>query len=189
MPLHPHPTHRPDRLSIQRNECGRGDVSQPKARDRGHVKPRAGAYSYAVRDRFEAKMIPEPNTGCWLWIAADQPTGYGQMWTGRTREGAHRISYKMFCGEIADGLEIDHRCRNRWCVNPDHLRAVTHRENMRCSNAIMGENARKTHCIRGHELTGDNLRIVRGSRQCRECTNFRARRAKRAKKQRLAGAV
>jgi hypothetical protein len=120
--------------------------------------------------RFEAKYTPEPNSGCWLWLGSGLPAGYGQMWNGDTVEAAHRISYKLFRGEIPQGLEIDHKCRVRCCVNPDHLELVTHKENMRRGCGEMGLNARKTHCKRGHAFDEKNTYWNKnGGRFCRAC--------------------
>lgn len=133
--------------------------------------------------RLTEKFSMNRETGCWDWTAAKQPTGYGQVWNGKRPEQAHRVFYRLFVCEIPDGCEIDHVCRNRGCVNPDHLRAVPHKENMRVSGALMGINARKTHCKRGHELAGRNLRITpSGARQCRACAAMHARRYKSMKK-------
>jgi hypothetical protein len=129
-------------------------------------------------ERFNEKWHLDEATGCWIWDAYKQPSGYANLWNGERVEQAHRISYRLFVGEIPRGTEIDHRCRNRACVNPEHLRAVTHRENMRVSDAPMGRNAAKLRCKRGHPLSGTNLVIRNGTRQCRECLNRRARRAK-----------
>ena len=79
--------------------------------------------------RFEDKYIPEPNSGCWLWIGGKTSMGYGQIGLGRRDEGdilAHRFSYEHYRGSIPDGFDLDHLCRNPACVNPGHLEAVTH---------------------------------------------------------------
>jgi hypothetical protein len=129
--------------------------------------------------RLRAKFIVEETTGCWRWTGASQPTGYGQMWNGKRPEQAHRISYRLYRGEIPCDCEIDHICRNRSCVNPEHLRAVPHRENMRVSDTVMGRNAAKMFCKRGHPFSGRNLIITTtGARQCRICINMHARNAK-----------
>ena len=138
----------------------------------------------SLEDRFSAKLRINARTGCWDWIGATQPTGYGQLWNGVRPEQAHRIAFKLFTGAIPVGCEIDHLCRNRGCVNPAHLRAVPHKENMRVSDTLMGRNAAKTFCMRGHPLSGENLILnSSGARQCRECSNMRARRAKAKRRQ------
>jgi hypothetical protein len=130
---------------------------------------------YNIEDRLLDKCSPEPNTGCWLWFGASQPSGYGQLWNGVRPEQAHRVSFRLYRGEIPSGCEIDHKCRKRSCVNPEHLAAITHQKNILAGDTAMAANAKKTHCHQGHELAGRNLRIVRGTRQCRLCEQLRAR--------------
>lgn len=135
----------------------------------------------SLKDRLLAKV--GSTEYCWEWVAAKQPTGYGQMWNGKRPEQAHRISYRVHKGDIPTSCEIDHVCRNRSCVNPDHLRAVPHRENMRVSDTVMGRNAAKLYCKRGHPLLGENLYVTRkGHRQCRECLRLHARNARSRRK-------
>lgn len=106
---------------------------------------------------------------CWEWMSRKTVTGYGVFeLEGKTRR-AHILSWMAEHGPVADGLELDHLCRNRACVRPSHLEPVTHKENMR-----RGKAAQKTHCLRGHLLSGENLRLnTNGGRVCRECHQLR----------------
>ena len=129
----------------------------------------------SIESRLESKYIPEPNSGCWIWIGCIDKCGYGKMSVGK-ESLAHRVSYRLYKGEIPDDLEIDHKCRVRCCVNPDHLEAVTHTENIaRGEYAATHRNRVKKHCKRGHELTGDNLILKKYKnsirRNCRLCHN------------------
>lgn len=129
-------------------------------------------------DRF-AEKIALTDSGCIEWIASENGVGYGVLSINRTggKVLAHRFSYEHHYGPIPDGLTIDHLCRNTRCVNPDHLEAVTVWTNTSRGNAPTAVNAAKTHCIRGHELVGDNLRIIprSGWRECRTCRRIRKR--------------
>jgi hypothetical protein len=90
---------------------------------------------------------------------------------------AHRWAYEAFVGPIPEGLEIDHLCRNRACVNPAHLDPVTHQENM-----SRGKAARMTHCHKGHPFDEANTRMeAYGSRRCKECNNAASRRYRERK--------
>jgi hypothetical protein len=124
-------------------------------------------------ERFWDKVAPCPISGCWLWTASTSQKGYGSF-VVRTRHNvaAHRVTFEVLVGPIPRGLEIDHRvCRVRCCVNPSHLEAVTHVENIRradYSNNGSRERAR-THCPRGHEYNAENTYAYRGKRQCLPC--------------------
>ena len=121
--------------------------------------------------------------GCWEWAGALSDHGYGRMPASRGRYvSVHRESYKIHCGEIPNGLDVDHLCRNRKCFNPDHLELVTRKENVRrgALPAMMREKSKaQTHCKNGHPLSGDNL-ILQGrdrkARACRKCRSIRQRR-------------
>ena len=106
--------------------------------------------------------------GCWEWGAGKQSRGYGMCWNGEKAVLAHRFSFEVHKGEIPEGLVIDHLCRNRSCVNPDHLEAVSQRENVRRGNSPRLR-AAQTHCKRGHEYTPENTHSWGGSRACKSC--------------------
>jgi len=130
-------------------------------------------------ERFFDKVTPEPNSGCWLWTACVNEKGYGTFRDDK-KVKAHRFSYELHVGPIPDGLQIDHLCRVRSCVNPDHLEAVTCAENLRRGDGGFN-NATKTHCPSGHSYSGDNLYVrPNGNRECRACRLEANRRHRRS---------
>lgn len=124
-----------------------------------------------TREDILQKTDLDETTGCWNWNGTLSPSGYGVLTRRNRAVQAHRFMYELTNGAPPpSGLELDHLCRNRRCINPAHLEAVTHRENMRRSESPPGFNARKTFCNSGHPLSGDNLRHnTYGVRVCREC--------------------
>lgn|SRR3990167_9103754 len=116
---------------------------------------------------FENKFITEPNTGCWLWTGACRRDGYAVY----KQTLGHIATYNAVKGPVLDGLEIDHKCRVRSCVNPDHLEAVTHLENVR-----RGAKGPKTHCKYGHVLDANNTTIDSFGRHCKTCARGNAQR-------------
>lgn len=112
--------------------------------------------------------------GCWIWQGYTNHEGYGQIRVSERSRAAHRVAYEAWQGEIAEGLEIDHLCRVRNCVNPEHLEAVPPLVNKMRSESIQAINARKTHCVHGHEFTEANTILLplengRQRRKCRTC--------------------
>jgi hypothetical protein len=130
--------------------------------------------------RFESKVEPEPNTGCFLWAAGLTPDGYAAFSMGDKKLRGHRVSYEHFVGPIPTDLTIDHLCRVRSCVNPAHLEAVTKRTNTLRGLSPIARYAVATHCIHGHAFTPSNTYVFRGARYCRACNRQHvARRAAR----------
>ncbi len=157
----------------------------------------------SLEERFWAKAQPEPNTGCWLWLGNIQPNGYSYISSnnGRTNRIAHRVAYELLVGPIPEHLEIDHLCRNRECVNPQHLEAVTHSVNQKRSPVVRLRlqkmaaaaldmritNLRASStCRRGHLWNRENTYYYpnspRGQRGCRICQNESLRRRRLSKK-------
>lgn len=120
-------------------------------------------------ERFNSK-IAVTSAGCWEWTASVERGGYGRYRVGSKTRLAHRVSYEHLVGPIPDGLQLDHLCRNRRCVNPAHLEPVTCKENLMRGETEAARNAAKTHCKHGHELTAANVIVKRSvHRACRLC--------------------
>lgn len=119
---------------------------------------------------FIYKRIERDENGCWLWTPCKLNDGYGYARDAEGRDTkAHRLSYEIFVGPVPDGLHLDHLCRVRHCVNPEHLEPVTNRENILRGVGITAQCAQKTHCKRGHEFTPENT-ILKGTwRECQTC--------------------
>lgn len=135
---------------------------------------------------FMCSVLPEPNSGCWLWTGKLR-RGYGVACVGMHEQPAHRLSYELFVGKIPDGLVLDHLCRLPCCVNPQHLEPVTIAENVARGMAI--ENFQKmkhaiTQCPKGHIYSGSNLYLSpSGHRDCVTCQRERVRDWRRRERQ------
>ena len=126
-------------------------------------------------ERFMLK-VAQGQKGCVFWTAGTTWNGYGLFWVNGRHVYAHRWAYEYFKGPIPDGLQLDHLCRNRSCVNPAHLEPVTQRENLLRGNTHAATNSAKTHCPKGHEYAGANLYTYPdGRRDCRTCQADRDR--------------
>jgi hypothetical protein len=138
-------------------------------------KERLNMPTIDVMDRFWAKVLIDAETDCWNWNASTDHGGYGQFWADGRLHIAHRWSFEHFQDKIPSGLDVDHLCRNRACVNPAHLEPVTRSVNLRRG---VSAQASKTHCKYGHEFTPENTKRLpaSGYRMCRRCIRERARR-------------
>lgn len=128
--------------------------------------PARNDHIHAFRQRYKISA-----SGCWEWQGTKDRDGYGRLYTyENSKYLAHRWIYERLFGAIPHGMHIDHLCRNRCCVNPEHLEVVTPRENALRGETHSARNLAKTHCASGHELAGENLYVDnRGWRGCRAC--------------------
>lgn len=137
--------------------------------------------------RFDRKWVPEPNSGCFLWIGATL-NGYGRFTaTGENTHRAHRLAWERCNGAIPVGLTIDHLCRTRCCVNPAHMEVVTRAENSKRGWRVgvfrrgPHNTRRPTHCKQGHAFTTENTRMEPvgrsgyWQRRCVACARAKAR--------------
>lgn len=128
-----------------------------------------------LEERLMSKVDVDDDTGCWLWTGAIDRYGYGQIGVEGRVTGVHRASYSTFVGPIPEGLTIDHLCRVRRCLNPEHLETVTSRENTLRGDTIQARNAAKSRCPKGHpydvvqwrKLKSGSLGIHRKCSTCR----------------------
>lgn len=170
-------------------ECGCGKrvngFYRRTRRELGHVKgqplKRLNGHGFTdspFEDRFWGRVNKNAPGGCWLWTGGKISAGYGHFncrpLDPASGTRAHRISYEVLIGPVPAGLELDHLCENRACVNPEHLEPVTHRVNMlRASTSITAKAASTTHCPRGHEYSPENTYVdPTGGRRCRECSRI-----------------
>jgi len=119
-------------------------------------------------DRFWAKVLKTET--CWLWTGALTGHGYRNFWLDGRNRPAHRAAYEWLVGPVPNCRELDHLCRVRRCVRPDHLEPVAHRENLMRGETEASRRAAQTHCVHGHEFTPANTSVKKnGQRQCRRC--------------------
>lgn len=156
------------------------DVNIAEQRTQGRAASNKGGdmkrLSQQPLDVWFWPRIRKTESGCWEWQGAQFNGGYGRIKYDGQDQVAHRVAYLVLVGPIPEGMTLDHLCRNRICVNPEHLEPVDMRTNVLRGETITAANAHKEVCLRGHPLSGDNLFVRRdGRRRCRECERERQR--------------
>lgn len=127
------------------------------------------ARRFWTKVNIDGPQSPFVRRNCWIWTATDNGHGYGSLRVRSKRIYAHVLSFLIHKGPIPEGKEIDHKCRTRNCVRPEHLRAITHRENVLAGDSPSAKQAARRHCLRGHPLQGENLYVHNGHRGCLIC--------------------
>ena len=144
-----------------------------------------------IIERLISKVDWKSEGSCWDWLGTINEYGYPKISIENHPRRAHRISYEAFIGPIPKGLDLDHLCRNRKCINPKHLEPVTRKENLNRSPITFwrgGQTTAKikksrTHCKHGHEWSEENTYIhTYGWRVCRECKKIQERKSYYARK-------
>lgn len=134
-------------------------------------------YRLTSESRFFSRVAQSDD--CWLWTSIATEGGYGKFGVNKRSMLAHRWSYEFLRGEIPEGLQLDHECRNTLCVNPWHLEPVTGLVNLLRGDTIIARNLAKKACDRGHPFDAANTYVCpRGRRECRRCRNAASRRSK-----------
>jgi hypothetical protein len=120
--------------------------------------------------RFISKV--DMANGCCVWVGATDSGGYGKFYLDKKYLGAHRVAFEYFVGPIVSGMDIDHLCRMRLCVRPDHLRMVTRRENLLANGSLSSAkvNSDKIKCPRGHCYNKKNTYYYKERRYCKLCS-------------------
>ena len=144
------------------------------AEDRVIEAPSLPWHERPAIDRIMERLVLDEN-GCWLVTGSLATTGYGQVRHNGRHTSTHRVSYEYFRGEIPSHLQVDHLCRVRHCANPWHMELVTRAENVLRGEGLSAQNARKTHCKRGHPFDEQNTYHHGGLRHCRACRRERKR--------------
>ena len=165
-------------------------AAHPRSERQGGFMPRGDTLEH----RFGSKAIYNEESGCIEWVGYLTYKGYGRFRLGKREIPAHRAALILNGTPPPEQLSVDHLCRNRRCVTPEHLEPVTNRENILRGNGATARHARQTHCKRGHPLVGKNLQATRlrnGERICVACKNDRNSRNRFARiaRQRTSGLV
>ena len=116
--------------NVPRSTVSRWIKSHAKFNDSRRLK----AKNASLLSKIESRFIPEPNSGCWIWIGNVKKNGYGSLTVKNQNFYAHRLAYEIFVGPIPKDKVLDHKCRVKCCCNPQHLEAVTQAENCKRGN-------------------------------------------------------
>ena len=136
-------------------------------------KKRVTDYAHRVGRMLVESSLSE--LGCWLWKGATSK-GYGRVRINGVLYQAHCVVYEFFVEPIPEGMDLDHLCRVRNCINFNHLEPVPRAVNLARGDSFIAENMRKTHCFRGHPLVPPNLsKVWTGQRHCLACGRIRSR--------------
>jgi hypothetical protein len=146
-------------------ECRACRLDSARKRVKGPV-PRSDEWRFFSRVELD-------DGGCWRFATVDE-NGYGRFWVDCRQQRAHRWLYQWMVAELPPSLQLDHLCRNRACVNPDHLDPVTGQVNTGRGETLPAANAAKARCPAGHPYEGRNLRLNNGRRVCRACHRINA---------------
>lgn len=130
--------------------------------------------------RFWEKVDKTPT--CWKWKGSLGKKGYGRFRVGDRTEMAHRVAYELIVGAVPQGKTLDHLCRVRGCVNPAHLEAVSNAENVLRGVGPPAINAKRTHCVHGHEFSDANTYVHKGRRFCSQCSRDRLKKHRAARR-------
>ncbi len=188
-------THQDDKLLIKLwSQHDRKHIASVLSRSIPSISYRAsflGISSINEISRFWNKVNKHSNifgennkypTECWLWIGSLNQDGYARFWFNGKIIMGHRYIYEITFGAIPTNLTIDHLCRMRHCINPDHLEAVTHKENILRGIGCTAIASRVTHCPHGHPYNQENTRINhKGARECKICYKVWRRRIRKYK--------
>lgn len=156
--------------------------------------PAEGCFSPDMLPDFMPRKVTVDADGCWLWQGAKTKAGYGLKHIRRPDGGsqsttAHRAAWLALVGPIPEGLQVDHLCRVRACVNPAHLEPVTPRENLLRADGLLASQLARTHCPHGHPYDEENTypsykRGGKPHRVCKTCRRKQMRRINAAKRAR-----